>query len=538
MNQDDKYRYERLLKLTGDYTLKDLRKTYKRVAKSYHPGIAQFRGISAEDAEENMKRVNQAHSELSLLFERWPNPEFIASNYIAEDSFTDDSGIFVFDEDVYVGALIEFGKYPTDVNKQFKPILWYVLAIRENKALIITDQCVDCRPFNNTLEIANWAECDLRQWLNSVFMDRAFAESEKGQILNTRVSYEHFVGGSKTTDVCLNKLFVLSDKEADNLFANWEDRVSSATNFAVERGAIQSDAGSFWWLRNPARIADSVSYVDDRGFVHSHDGRLDDATNISVRAACWIGMRRKAWRVSELEESRRKRQKEAEDKVARDKKRAKEEAAQAEALRQKYYSERDEAEAAAREKGLKPINDNLRVGDTVRLGKYPSESTDDLEWDVLDIVDGREFLIACKAVDIRVFSVLANASKWVDSDLRKWLNDDFLYTAFSDVERSAIATVCSDERDPAIQDKVFCLSEDEVEKYYSNDYLRRAEATEYASAKREGVCDAYVSWWLRTGAKYDDSFAMIVTEDGVLFKLGVLASCAGIGVRPAVWINI
>ena len=34
------------------------------------------------------------------------------------------------------------------------------------------------------------------------------------------------------------------------------------------------------------------------------------------------------------------------------------------------------------------------------------------------------------------------------------------------------------------------------------------------------------------------TIAMIVTEDGVLFKLGLLASCAGIGVRPAVWINI
>lgn len=538
MNQDDKYRYERLLKLTGDYTIKDLRKAYKRAAKSYHPDIAQFRGISAEDAEENMKRVNKAYSELSVLFERWPNPEFIASDYFAEDSFTDDGGIFVFDEDVYVGALIEFGKYPTDANKQFKPILWYVLEIRENKALIITDQCVDCRPFNNTLEAANWAECDLRQWLNSVFMDRAFAESEKGQILNTRVSYEHFVGGSKITDMCLDKLFVLSDKEADSLFANWEDRVSSPTDFAIERGAVQSDEGSFWWLRNPARIADSVSYVDDRGLIHNYDGRLVDATNISVRAACWIEMKRKAWSVSELEESRRKRQKEAEDKAARDKERAKEEAVQAEVLRQKYYSDRDDAEAAAREKGLKPIDVNLRVGDTVELGKYPGESMDGLEWDVLDIVDGRAFMIASKSIDIRVFSVLANASKWADSGLRKWLNDEFLYAAFSDIERSAIATVCSDEQDPAIQDKVFCLSKGEVEKYYPKDVLRRAKATEYASAKREGACDAYVSWWLRTSGKYDDSFTMVVTEDGVLFKLGLLASCAGVGVRPAVWINL
>ena len=46
MNQDDKYKYERILKITGDYTLNDLRKAYKRAAKLYHPDIAQFRGIS------------------------------------------------------------------------------------------------------------------------------------------------------------------------------------------------------------------------------------------------------------------------------------------------------------------------------------------------------------------------------------------------------------------------------------------------------------------------------------------------------------
>ena len=538
MNQDDKYKYERILKITGDYTLNDLRKAYKRAAKLYHPDIAQFRGISVEAAEENMKRVNQAHTELSFLFDQWPNPEFIASDYFAEDSFTDDGGIYVFDEDVFVGALIEFGKYPTGSKKQFRPILWYVLEIRDNRALIVTDQCVDCRPFNNLLKNANWAESNLRQWVNTVFIDRAFAESEKGQILNTRVAFEHFVGSSKTTSVCLDKMFMLGTEEAETLFANWEDRATSATDFAVERGAVQSDEGTFWWLRDAARICDSVCYVDDKGFVHSHDGRLDDATNIAVRPACWIELKRKAWDKSELEASRIRKRKEAEDKATREKVRAQEEAARADAKRQKYYDDRKEAEAAARAQGAKPIDANLRIGDTVEFGKYPEEGVTSLSWDVLDIDDGRSLLIASKAVDMRVFSVLTSTSDWEESGLRKWLNDDFLYAAFSDVERSVIAVVRTGEHNSEICDKVFCLSQDEAEKYFLDDAQRRVRATEYACAKRDKTCDAHVSWWLRTSGKYDDSFTMSVTEEGAIFKLGLLASCSGVGVRPALWINL
>ena len=73
---------------------------------------------------------------------------------------------------------------------------------------------------------------------------------------------------------------------------------------------------------------------------------------------------------------------------------------------------------------------------------------------------------------------------WKDSHLRKWLNKDFLNIAFNEEERLKIldSEISLAGNNGVIQDKLFCLSIQEVGRYFHGPCieLRKAECTSYA----------------------------------------------------------
>jgi hypothetical protein len=77
-----------------------------------------------------------------------------------------------------------------------------------------------------------------------------------------------------------------------------------------------------------------------------------------------------------------------------------------------------------------------QIGDVVSLGHFDGEP---LLWRIVDENDGRQTLIAVRNVAYRPFNARhthgephhdTNANDWVTSDLRAWLNGDFLALAF------------------------------------------------------------------------------------------------------------
>ena len=192
------------------------------------------------------------------------------------------------------------------------------------------------------------------------------------------------------------------------------------------------------------------------------------------------------------------------------------------------------------------------VGDVVCFGTYEqdndtSDGAEAIEWQVLVKENNRILVISKYGLDCQQYNASNNGVTWEDCTLRTWLNKTFFKNAFSVKEQAAIAqtTVTADENpkfdtDPgnATTDRVFLLSINEANKYFSSDSARQCEPTAYAVAKGAYVGDSgNCWWWLRSPG--DNR----VHATGV--SIGGLVSCYGgsVGsdngcVRPALWINL
>jgi hypothetical protein len=92
----------------------------------------------------------------------------------------------------------------------FAGIKWRVLAIVNNKALLISKRVLEKGPYNTELIDVTWEDCTLRKYLNGEFLDR-FSEKEKEAVaetvnINADNPWYGTSGGNTTTD----KVFLLS----------------------------------------------------------------------------------------------------------------------------------------------------------------------------------------------------------------------------------------------------------------------------------------------------------------------------------------
>lgn len=131
---------------------------------------------------------------------------------------------------------------------------------------------------------------------------------------------------------------------------------------------------------------------------------------------------------------------------------------------------------------------SAKAGDTVLFGKYEQNNkigeSEDIEWIVLKRSGDYVTLMSKKYIDAKVFNTTENRGNWSTSTLRKWLNGDFIKTAFSEQEQkylyeSSVSSIEYDADENArltpTKDKVYILSTDEYEKYS----VKKATATEY-----------------------------------------------------------
>ena len=185
------------------------------------------------------------------------------------------------------------------------------------------------------------------------------------------------------------------------------------------------------------------------------------------------------------------------------------------------------------------------VGDTVCFGTYEqdndtSNGAEDIEWQVLAKENNKVLVISKYALDYQQYNTSNIDVTWETCTLRKWLNETFINNAFGTKEQAAIAeTIVTADKNPeydtdpgnATTDKVFLLSIDEVNKYFSS---------ESADCNRD--------WWLRTPGD-DQNEAAFVGDDGAVYYDGVSyhgfvyqleysVDHDGIGVRPALWVNL
>ena len=136
----------------------------------------------------------------------------------------------------------------------------------------------------------NYANSEIRSWLNAGFINSAFTEAARAKITGTTVdnsaasttpaSHPTQWNNGKNQYACANtsdKVFLLSEKEATTSSYGFADynvndtaRIRKCTDYAKAKGAyFASDNSGWWWLRSPVYNDSSIARVI------YHDGSAD-----------------------------------------------------------------------------------------------------------------------------------------------------------------------------------------------------------------------------------------------------------------------
>lgn len=186
--------------------------------------------------------------------------------------------------------------------------------------------------------------------------------------------------------------------------------------------------------------------------------------------------------------------------------------------------------------------------ETVQLGRYNNK---DLDWLVLTKdKNGNKLLVTKEVIDFRPYHNIDENITWQTCDLRNWLNTEFIHKTFSGDEVSLLKNTTNypmrTDRNigldlgEATVDKVFCLDEYEVTRYFKRNCDRHGiSAVDLvvppAKYGEDFIKRGQTVWyWLRsTGAR--NEYASTVDYIGQIEEEHVVA--LGVGVRPAMWIS-
>ncbi len=202
------------------------------------------------------------------------------------------------------GSLVYFGSYPqTDpTGAKKEPVLWWVLKNDGEKALLLSAYNLDAQQYSKKGEDVTWEKSDLRKWMNTTFLQKAFTTSEQNAITTTHVvtpnSYNGRPGGGDTDD----KVFALSVQEAvsggffyegGKYFNNADvDLKSCNTKYACAQSGgwlAYPPSADNWWLRTPGYMEKRRAYVLGwsryKDFYVDLDGTTGDDRMVAARPA-------------------------------------------------------------------------------------------------------------------------------------------------------------------------------------------------------------------------------------------------------------
>ena len=189
-----------------------------------------------------------------------------------------------------VGETIEFGNYPQEEDGTEKPIEWIVMKNEGNQVLLLSKYVLDAKPYNEEFEKVTWETSDIRKWLNNEFYTTAFNKTEKAKIqaslIKNEDNSEYGTSGENDTE---DKVFLLSEKEAETLFSNEEERIAKATEYAEKSGVYDEEKGAWWWLRSPGYNSKYAAVVYNDGWVLGSGDSVYDNDD-GVRPALYLNL--------------------------------------------------------------------------------------------------------------------------------------------------------------------------------------------------------------------------------------------------------
>ena len=216
---------------------------------------------------------------------------------------------------------------------------------------------------------------------------------------------------------------------------------------------------------------------------------------------------------------------------------------------------------------------NVDEMDTVIFGSYPQSDAsgntkEPIEWIVLDRQGDKTLLLSKYILDCKRYNNEYKDVTWETCTLRNWLNNDFYNSAFSSSEQNKIETtnvINNNNIDHGTNggnntnDKIFCLSIDEVRKYFgvgtkADDGYQlgknvATQGTNFAKSEDNNGNKLYVSVYHSSEWYFGNSSFLLrslgaaqgvassVNSNGYLYTSGYIVDIGNSGVRPALWIK-
>ena len=187
------------------------------------------------------------------------------------------------------------GVYPqTDSSgEQLEPIKWKVLGADGGGVFLFAENVLDNKPYNVERVNTNWANSDMRKWLNDEteegFLGKAFSKNQKDNIIvNKEIDN---IACEKTMD----RVFLISEAEARKYLSSYSQRVSGYTNYAqsIMYGIwkLYTNYGRCcWWIRDidPDDTTGAITIGLD-GSIYTY-GDTVDKTTLGTRPAIYVSI--------------------------------------------------------------------------------------------------------------------------------------------------------------------------------------------------------------------------------------------------------
>ena len=195
------------------------------------------------------------------------------------------------------GKTFAFGSYPHNSEYRKETIRWRVLKCEYDRALVITEDLVDCQLYNETSRFVTWDVCSLREWMNREFINKAFDDDERLKIMEVcNQNPDNTKFGTRGGNATWDRVFALTIEEALAMFDGNADRMAGVTDYAKMQGSYvtsyhrtkdRKETG-WWWLRSPGIHSNLAANVDTGGFVNGLGHSVGGSFVVSVRPALWL----------------------------------------------------------------------------------------------------------------------------------------------------------------------------------------------------------------------------------------------------------
>ena len=188
------------------------------------------------------------------------------------------------------------------------------------------------------------------------------------------------------------------------------------------------------------------------------------------------------------------------------------------------YSEKHETKSQkSRQTGkTERTEKSFKVGDSITFGTQYDEP---ISWIVLEIKGDDMLLLSEKCLEVRQYHSEKKPVTWETSDIRRYLNGEFLEKYFSNHERQIIKqrnlsnsnnTEYNTKGGNSTLDNVFLLSSDEAKRFFQDNAFHVCKASKYArkQARKKKVLIAddgtiVTNRWLRSPGRNQESAASV-----------------------------